>query len=125
MTQTPVYETEAEFQQAVIDLAMMTGWLIVHFPDSRRLLGHKGSPDLYMVRDGYLIFAELKTAKGKMSQVQWDWGWAIDAVARRAGIGYDKSIHGFTLPVRYFVWRPSDWDDISAILTAERTLADD
>ena len=83
--------TEAQFQQAVVDLAQLRGWLVFHVHDSRRGLG-AGYPDLTLLheRTGELIFAELKKADGRVSARQQRW---IDAL-RRGG----HQVH---------VWRPA------------------
>jgi hypothetical protein len=45
------------------------------------------------------IFAELKTEKGKMSKEQEDWGVALIASG-----------------AEWYLWRPSDMDDITKVL---------
>lgn len=84
--------SEAAFQAAVVELATYRGWMAMHIHDSRRGLG-AGYPDLTLVheRTGELLFAELKTHKGRVSQAQQRW---IDALA--AGGHVVK------------VWRPAD-----------------
>lgn len=71
--------SEAQFQQAVVDLAKLRGWYVFHVHDARRGLG-AGYPDLTMLhpRTGELLFAELKTSSGRVSQRQQEW---IDALA--------------------------------------------
>lgn len=91
------YLTEKDFQQAVVDMARLHRWLVYHTFDSRR--SDPGFPDLTMVRDGTLIFAELKKEKGHLTQDQIRW---LDAL---------KEGHW-----HMFVWRPSDWRNIEAIL---------
>jgi hypothetical protein len=83
--------TEAQFQAAVVELARMRHWLVMHIHDSRRSLG-AGFPDLCLVnqRTGELLFAELKTHAGRVSQAQQKW---IDALALGGHV-----VH---------VWRPS------------------
>lgn len=58
-----------------------------------------GFPDLVMVRDK-VIFAELKSEKGKVSDTQYDW---IKSLAKAK----QKDV---------YVWRPSDWDSIVEVL---------
>ena len=71
--------SEAQFQAAVVELAHLRGWLVMHIHDSRRGLG-AGFPDLCLVheRTGELLFAELKTDSGRVSVKQQRW---IDALA--------------------------------------------
>lgn len=82
-------ETENQFQEGVIKFARLSGWLVYHPFDSRRSVS--GFPDLTMVRER-LVFAELKTAKGKASESQELWL----AQLRLAGC-------------EAHLWRPIDW----------------
>jgi hypothetical protein len=91
-------ESEAAFQQAVEGLAGFDGWRIYHTHDSRR--SHRGFPDLTLVRDERLIFAELKTEKGRVTREQREW---LEALGRVPA-------------VEVYLWRPSDWPEL------ERTL---
>lgn len=97
--------TEAELQTNVRQVARLGGWLIYHTNDSRR--SDKGFPDLVFVhpRTGRTVYAELKSAKGRIRPEQQQW---IDALARG---GHD--VH---------VWRPEHWlsGAIQAVLLAER-----
>jgi hypothetical protein len=96
--------SEAEFQTCVMDLARWTGWKVFHprtvkTEKGKHLTaytGDKGFPDLVLAHQRYgVIFAELKTEKGRMSDEQRD--WAIELK------------HG---GAEYYVWRPSDWEEI-------------
>ena len=89
--------SEAEFQRTVIELARLHRWLPYHTHDSRR--SNRGFPDLVLVRDGRLIFAELKTAKGQTSPDQRLWLAEL----------------GKAHPDVY-LWRPGDWREIEEIL---------
>jgi hypothetical protein len=82
--------TEKQLQAAVVECAKVLGWHVYHTYDSRR--SEPGFPDLCMVRDGRLIFAELKTLAGKMSPEQARWFCEI----RAAGI-------------EAHLWRPISW----------------
>ena len=111
------FETEKGFMQAVIDLARLNGWLVYHTHKSQR--SAKGFPDLTMVRDGVLIFAELKTEKGKMTAAQEEWKDALEDV--EAATTEIKDHLGYVLDVLcnnvlYYAWRPSDWPEIELIL---------
>lgn len=124
----PAQQTEAQFQSAVIDYARRTGWRVAHFHDSRREVAGKlvgdvdavGFPDLTLARDGRIIFAELKAEKGRLRTEQRDW------LAELNGIGELGLEDGITtafirlqgrLPrVLVFLWRPSDWPEIEAVL---------
>src|SRR5665213_1836630 len=64
--------TEAQWQRRVLDLAQLCGWRVAHFRPARTATGWRtaveadgvGYPDLTMVRDGRLLFAELKSEAG-------------------------------------------------------------
>lgn len=93
--------TEAELQDAVIELAHLFGWRVAHFRAARTKSGWatpvaadgKGFPDLMMARRERLIFAELKSAKGKLTLEQEEWMSALRHT-------------GSTLAV----WYPRDWE---------------
>lgn len=95
--------SEKLFQDMVIRHAKAHDWLVFHTPPFSPRSGvwrsaGKGFPDLVLV-DRYgkrgVIFAELKTAIGKLSVEQEDWGVAIT-----------QSGH------EYHVWRPKDYEAI-------------
>lgn len=63
--------TERELQDAIVQTARVLGWRVYHTHDSRHSAA--GYPDLTMVRNGRLVFAELKSATGKASEAQQEW----------------------------------------------------
>lgn len=87
---------ERALQQAVEGIARTYGWKCYHTHDSRR--SQPGFPDIVLVKDGRLIFAELKSAKGRLSQPQKDWIGALERTAAEV-----------------FVWRPADLVDGSVL----------
>jgi hypothetical protein len=99
---------ERDLQTAVVDLARMLGYLVFHDYDSRR--STPGFPDLTLChpRSGALLFAELKSATGKVTREQDEW---LRALAVR-GVA--------------FVWRPEHLADGSiarALHRYARTVA--
>lgn len=91
--------TERELQDAILELAKVRGWLAYHTHDSRK--SQPGFPDLVLVRDGRLIFAELKSAKGQVSPAQRVWLQRLEATA--------AEVHLF---------KPEDWPTrVLAVLT--------
>lgn len=71
---------EAEFQQAVIDIAKLRGWRVAHFRPARTakgwrtpVQGHAGFPDLVLARRGRVLFIELKSDKGRITADQLAW----------------------------------------------------
>ena len=60
-----------DLQPAVRKLAKLFGWEYYHTHDSRK--SEAGFPDLVLVRDGRLIFAELKREKKQPTDDQMKW----------------------------------------------------
>lgn len=89
--------TEKAWQEIVVELATLYGWLHFHVYDSRR--SDPGWPDLTLVKPPQLIFVELKTDKGRVRPAQRDW------LTRLALCGQEV-----------YVWRPADLDDVNARL---------
>jgi hypothetical protein len=92
----PTGTSEKQFMGAVVEAARLCGWLVYHPFDSRR--SQAGFPDLVCVRER-VLFCELKSAKGKLSEAQADW------LASLASAG--ASVH---------VWTPEDWSAIEETL---------
>lgn len=100
--------TETEWQQQVVQAARLFGWSTNH---TRRTLGRGrkwttgtstvGFPDLtlWSERHRRLIFAELKTDRGKLTPEQE----SVIASLRAAGC-------------ECHVWRPSDWSAVELVL---------
>ena len=99
------YETEKAFLDAVVELATLCQWLVYHTYDSRR--SQAGFPDLVLVKKKQLIFAELKTNKGRLRPEQREW---LDML----GLMADDCTN-----VGFYLWRPSDWDTIEKLLTGQ------
>jgi len=97
--------TEKEFQDAVIALAKLRGWLVAHFRPARTehgwrtpMQGDKGFPDLVLARSGVVLFVELKVKGRRITPGQATWGAAIGDQWR--------------------VWRPADIETIRKELAA-------
>lgn len=90
--------TEKEWQQLILDFARLRQWLPYHTFDSRKSAA--GFPDLVLVRGDRLIFSELKTERGKVSDAQQEWIDALNQVPR----------------AEVYVWRPSHWDSVQDVL---------
>ena len=86
--------TEKAFLAFVTDVANAGSWLTYHTYDSRR--SQAGFPDLVMSKNGRVIFAELKTQKGRIRKEQQHW---IDVLTQNPSI-------------EVYLWRPSDSDQI-------------
>lgn len=100
--------TERQLQDQIVRMAKVQGWLCYHTYDSRR--SAPGFPDLVLVHPGRsgapIIFAELKTEKGRVRPEQQAW---IDAIQERMGI----LIGDYVIAD---VFRPSDMDYLQALL---------
>ena len=94
---------EKAFQSAVVRLARQFGWRVYFTWSSMH--SPAGYPDLTMCRPasngqpGRLIFAELKTDRGKLTPAQEEWLADLRAVGAEA-----------------HCWRPSDVDTIAEVL---------
>lgn len=90
--------SERDFARVVIDAAKLLGWRVywswssVHSP--------AGFPDLVLVRPPRVVFAELKSERGRLSVWQRE---TIDLLGQCPG-------------VETYVWRPSDWRELERIL---------
>ena len=91
---------EKEFLQQIRDLARAYGWLEYHPYDSRK--STPGFPDLTMVRDGRLIFAELKVGSKGLTEPQIQWIAELDEVKG----------------CEVYIWRPEDYEKIKEVLSA-------
>jgi hypothetical protein len=91
--------SERQFEAQVRELATLTGWMVYHTNNSLR--SPEGFPDLVLARAPRLIFAELKSAGGRVSDQQTYW---LDELRGVAG-------------VETYVWRPADLDEITRILS--------
>lgn len=89
--------TEKQWQADVIQLARMSGWLEYHPYDSRR--SQPGWPDLALIRPPRLVFAELKTERGRLTNEQEK----VLCMLSQCG-------------VETYIWRPSDLERVARIL---------
>jgi hypothetical protein len=95
--------SEKELQNAIVSLARTLGYRVAHFrPAMMRsgrwatpMQGDAGFPDLVLVGRGKVLFVELKTKDGRLTDEQVAWGDAIGM----AGANWK-------------VWRPADWPDV-------------
>jgi len=91
--------TEKQLREQVRDLCKVFGWKFyftwtsIHSP--------RGMPDLILCKPPRLIFAELKTEKGQISDKQQEW---LDLLDECGG------------NIERYVWRPGDIKNIVEIL---------
>jgi nicotinamidase-related amidase len=108
----PIRISEAAFQSTVIALAKHHGWLVFHPLKAQNgrgqwrtaTQGDTGFPDLVLAhhRAG-VIFAELKSAIGKLSDRQIRWIGELKAAGAEV-----------------YVWRPGDLEEIKQILNTRK-----
>lgn len=106
---------ETDFEDAIIALATATGWMIhAERPTKIRpdpttgrtrartsVKGHTGYPDITASHPRHgVIFAELKSADGRLTDEQRDW---LSNLANHDRLGS---------PILIEVWRPQDWPAI-------------
>ena len=100
--------SEKDFLEQVIDLAHIFGWRVAHFRPARTEKGWRtavsadgaGFPDICMVRSSRVVYAELKSEKGKIGDAQIEWLEALQGTGK----------------VEVEIWRPSDFDRITEVL---------
>jgi hypothetical protein len=114
--------SEAEFMKQVIEYAKLHCWLAVHFRSTRTLRADgsvryqtpvqadgAGWPDLVLVREargdreGRVVFAELKTDRGRVRPGQVEWIRCLQSAGAEA-----------------YLWRPGDWKFVERVLAAGR-----
>jgi Holliday junction resolvase len=67
---------ESDLQRAIVQVLSYAGWLVMHIPNQstrgrQRWAGLlPGAPDLVAVKRGRVVFLEVKTEKGKVSEKQ-------------------------------------------------------
>jgi hypothetical protein len=91
--------TEADFQRTVIDMAQRLGWLVAHWPNA---VMNPIWPDLTLIKGRRVIFAELKTERGKLGLKQ------AQRLAELETIGAEV-----------YVWRPSMFESIEMTLRGD------
>lgn len=119
--------TEAQFAKRVHGLLRIGGWRWCHFRPARTekgwrtaIEGDAGFPDIVAVRNGRLLFAELKSARGTVSAEQDAWAQDLidvaDEVEQRCLVMAVEP-----LPVDFYSWRPKDLAEIARVLAVSAT----
>ncbi len=111
--------SEADFQTRIIDRARTLGWWVHHGRPARKgdgswstpIQGDAGFPDLVLARGGRVIFVEVKTEKGRLTDQQKQW------MAELAGGPWTSpQVSTVNERVEVYLWRPSDTARIEGIL---------
>lgn len=110
--------TEAQWQDAIVEAAKATGWL-VHAERAAQtgqgwrtaIQGHKGFPDLVMVhpRRARVLFIELKRKPNKATKEQLDWLAALERIV----------IHAEQYVMARLLYVPDDVPSLLKFLTGE------
>ena len=115
--------TEAELQETVRDIAETTGWLYYHTYRSER--SPAGFPDLTLVRPPRVVFAELKSEDGILTNDQKLWmltlGRARPRVEAYVWRPADVNLIAITLSTRYPMQPPSEADRFEDLTTGSPT----
>jgi hypothetical protein len=90
--------TERAFMKQITQLAVTLGWRCYHTQLSK--WSESGWPDLALCRPPRLLLVELKSERGKVTPSQQQWLEMLRSCD----------------PVEVFLWRPSDWQQITQTL---------
>lgn len=93
--------SEKDLAATVIEMARAYGWLVAGVVDQRVYARRfsAGVPDLMMVRGKRLVFAELKSQRGKVTPEQQEWLSALVVTGAEV-----------------YLWQPQDLDLIEEVL---------
>lgn len=102
--------SERQLEDVIVELAKMNGWLVMHTRAAQKadgswytpLTGHAGYPDLTLVRPPRVIFAELKSRRGRVDQEQKNW---LDRLSM------------CSMAVETYLWRPANFEAVKHILS--------
>ena len=108
--------SEKQFESQVKDLAKIYGWKYYH--TWRSIHSPAGFPDVVMVRPPRLIFAELKSEKGKLTVEQEEWLATLRECGSYPSSSFidDKGISVTYQRIEVYLWRPSEIEKIAEIL---------
>jgi hypothetical protein len=107
--------TEKDFESSFRQAFELLGWLGYHTHNSRRSTA--GFPDWVLVRQPRIVFAELKTDTGKVSDDQQAWLDELAHVETQArGLLRQLGLTAARPVVEVHVWRPRDWPTLCEVL---------
>ncbi len=100
--------SEDDLLELVLDAATVGGRMAYHVRRSDRAITiGAGFPDLVLAGDGRVVFVELKTEAGRLTEDQRRWRVMLE------GCGAE-----------YRLWRPSSWREIEAELLGRSAPAE-
>lgn len=99
-----VFLSEAEFQQQVIDLAHLRGWMVYHTHNSR--FSESGFPDVLCVRKTEVVVFECKIRGAKLGKGKWNKKGTRWLPGQDEWLMALSQVPGITASEV----RPSDWD---------------
>lgn len=97
--------SESQWQEVVVARARARGWLVHH--DRRQDLGiggDAGFPDLVLALRGVVLFVELKSETGRLTDAQTSWLYHL-------GGQWLDGARSWAV-----VWRPRDWHVVARVL---------
>lgn len=100
--------SERDFSLQVEDILNLYGWHFAHFRPARTvkgwrtaITGYEGFPDYVAVRNGRLLFFELKSEKGKLTVAQEVWLDVLRMSARcEVRLWYPEDLESIVLILR-------------------------
>ena len=106
--------SEKDFEQIVLGMARAYGWFVAHFRPAQTAKGWRtpvsadgqGYPDLCLVRDDRIVYVELKSDKGKLTEPQKVWLEMLQGTGK----------------CEVYCWKPSQLDEIETSLNYNRVV---
>jgi hypothetical protein len=90
-------QTEKQFMSQVVRYAELMGWRVHHTFDSRK--SSPGVPDLLCIRRPRVVWAELKSDRGRLTDDQRAWLLDLRACGQEA-----------------YLWSPRNWSAVEKLL---------
>lgn len=107
--------TEDELLAAILEAAPLLGWRAHHVRNSKAAItqGDKGYPDVTLARYGQVVYLELKSLEGRLTEDQWGWLLALEP---GGGHLLDPMAHDRLGRVTALVVRPPHLDHVLTLL---------
>lgn len=121
--------SEKDFSQQVVDYAQLKGWKVARWPTWRPTGTYPGVPDIICAKEGRVVFLELKSSRGKLTEAQKEWVSAIIGIWWHPDhpiwnrFQWDKGFRWDKGMVAAAVVRPQDWDIVEELLGGNKLQA--